>query len=92
VISISEAVDASVGWTMSWTDSNGNKQTPTNLHLFQVGVAEPALTFTAVQGNVFDSYFTFDTDDSGSPITVQLTTSGEVLISKVTTRISSLFP
>lgn len=45
-LSISAASSAVVGWTVAFTDVNGNAQTPTNLALFQMGTASPALTFT----------------------------------------------
>ena len=46
VISVSAASAATLGWTATWTDSNGNAQTPTNLSLVQSGTAAPPFTFT----------------------------------------------
>lgn len=76
VMSVSAASAATLGWSATWTDSNGNAQTPTNLALFQSGTAAPALTFTTSAAGTYYAEAQIDTDNSGTPINVQLTFSG----------------
>jgi hypothetical protein len=84
VMSFSAANTATIGWTATWTDSNGNAQTPTNLSLFQEGTAAPALTFTtSAAGNYYGSAIV-DINNAGTAIVVKTTFSGTSMAAKVT--------
>jgi hypothetical protein len=76
VISISAANAAVIGWTATWTDSNGNAQTPTNLALFQVGTAAPALTFTTSVAGNYHAECDVDINNAGTNIVIKTTFSG----------------
>jgi len=76
VMSVSSANAAMLGWTATWTDSNGNTQTPTNLALFQSGTAAPALTFTTSAAGNYYGYTDIDVSDAGTAIVIKLTFSG----------------
>lgn len=89
-VSASAASAATLGWTATWTDSNGNAQAPTNLSLFQVSTASPALTFTF---NVATNYYGFvdiDVNNAGTPIVVKTTFSGTSIAYKVSATVERL--
>jgi hypothetical protein len=77
VMSVSAASAAVLGWTATYTDSNGNPQTPTNLALLQNGTATPALTFTIASGtsNLYGDFY-FDINNAAAAITIKTTFTG----------------
>ena len=83
VMSVSAASAATLGWTITYTDSNSNAQTPTNLALFQMGTAAPALTFTTSAAGNYYGYADIDVSSS-STLVVKLTFSGTSFTAKVT--------
>jgi hypothetical protein len=90
MMSVSAAVAATLGWTITWMDSNGNAQTPTNLALYQSGVASGALTYTtSVAGNYY-SHIDFDVNNSATPIVVKLTFSGTSFAAKVSATVERI--
>jgi hypothetical protein len=87
----SAANAATVGWTATYTDSNGNAATPTNLALFQVGVAAPALTFTTSSpGGSYYGYADIDVNNAGTSIVVKLTFSGTSFTAKVSATVERI--
>lgn len=90
VISVSAATAATLGWTATWTDSNGTAQAPTNLALTQSGVAAPALTFSAAANNVFYGEAYIDVNNAGTAIVVKTTFTGTSIAYKVTATIERL--
>ena len=72
----SAATTATLGWTITYTDSNGHAQAPTNLGLFTAGTAAPALTVTAAANATYYGVFDFNVDASGTNIVVKTTFSG----------------
>jgi hypothetical protein len=87
VLSVSAAVAATLGWTATWKDSNGNAQTPTNLALSQSGVAAPALTFTTSVAANYYGYIDIDVDNSATNVVVQLTFTGTSFTAKASATI-----
>lgn len=83
VISVSAATSATIGWTATWTDSNGNAQAPTNLALFQSGAAAPALTFTTSAAGNYYAEAPIDINNAGTNIVVKVTFSGTSVAEKV---------
>lgn len=83
VISVSAATSATIGWTATWTDSNGNAQSPTNLALYQSGTAAPALTFTTSAAGNYYATAAIDINNSGTNIVVKVTFSGTSVTEKV---------
>jgi len=90
VMSVSAANAATLGWTATWTDSNGNAQTPTNLALFQSGTAAPALTFTTSSAGNYYADANIDIDTSAANIVVKLTFTGTSFAAKVSANIERL--
>jgi hypothetical protein len=90
VISVSAATAATLGWTATWTDSNGNAQTPTNLSLLQNGVAAPALTFTTSAAGNYCGVVVIDVNNAGTNIVVKTTFSGTSVAYKVTATIERI--
>ena len=82
VMSVSAANTATLGWTITYTDSNGNAQTPTNLALFQVGTATPALTFTTSAAGNYHGEADIDINNAAVNIVVKLTFSGTSFTAK----------
>ena len=80
---------ATLGWTATWTDSNGNAQTPTNLSLVQSGTAAPALTFTTSAGNYYGDAI-IDVNNAGANIVMKLTFSGTSFTAKVSATVERL--
>jgi hypothetical protein len=81
-LDVSAATAATLGWTMTWTDSNGTAQTPTNLALFQDGTAAPALTFTTSVAGDYSACKMITTNNAGTAIVVKLTFSGTSFTAK----------
>lgn len=90
VMSVSAANAATLGWTATYKNSNGVTQTPTNLALYQVGVATPALTFTTSSAGDYHGFVDVDIDNSGTNIIVKLTFTGTSFSAKVTATIERL--
>jgi hypothetical protein len=89
VISVSAASAATLGWTATWTDSNGNAQTPTNLALTQSG-ALPALTFTTSAAGNYYGEADIDINNAGTPIVIKTTFAGTSVAYKVTATIERI--
>lgn len=70
-ISVSAATSGVIGWTATWTDANGNAQTPTELELFQNGTAAPALTFTTSAAGNYHSTVVIDVNNAGTNIVIK---------------------
>ena len=75
-ISVSAANNATLGWTATWTDSDGHAQTPTNLAVTKEGTAAPAMTFSASANDAYSGCTTVDVDSSGTNIVIETTFSG----------------
>lgn len=71
VISVSAATSGVIGWTATYTDSNGNAQTPTELELFQNGTAAPALTFTTSAAGNYHGSADIDVNNAGTNIVIK---------------------
>lgn len=90
VLSLSAANAATLGWTATWTDSNGNAQTPTNLSLFQEGTGTPATTFvTSAAGNYY-GYADVDVNNAGTSVVVKLTFSGTSFTGKASATVERI--
>lgn len=76
VVSVSAATSGVIGWTATWTDSNGNAQTPTNLALTQTGTAAPALTFTTSAAGNYHGEAMVDVNNAGTAIVIKWTGGG----------------
>jgi len=70
-VSVSAATSGVIGWTLSWTDSNGNAQSNIAEPLFQSGTAAPALTFTTSAASEYDACHTFDINNAAANIVVK---------------------
>lgn len=70
-VSVSAATSGVIGWTLSWTDSNGNAQSNAAMSLFQQGTAAPALTFTTSAAGNYGGCYEFDVNNAGSAIAVK---------------------
>lgn len=87
VLSISAANAAVVGWAITYHDSNGTAQAPTNLSLLQLGTALPALTFTTSTTNVYSGEVNIDIDNSATNIVVKFTLGSGTITAKATATI-----
>ena len=90
VLSVSAATAATLGWTATWTDSNGHAQAPTNLSLITVGVAAPSLTVTAAANGVYHGEAIIDTNNGAVNIVVKTTFSGTSIAYKASATIERL--
>jgi len=81
---------ATLGWTATWTDSNGSAQAPTNLSLFKSGTAAPALTFVAATNDNYYGYADIDINNAGANIVIKLTFSGTSFTAKVSAAVERL--
>jgi hypothetical protein len=70
-ISVSAATSGVIGWTATWTDSNGNAQAPAELELFQNATAAPALTFTTSAAGNYHSTAVIDINAAGTAIVIK---------------------
>lgn len=84
VIDVSAATAATLGWTMTWKDSNGNAQAPANLALFSSGVAAPVLTLLVAAGGTYYGDTIINVDNSATSIVVKLTFTGTSFTAKAT--------
>lgn len=89
-IDVSAANTATLGWTMTWTNSKGNANAPTNMSLFQMGVAAPALTFTAAANNSYYACVAIATNNAGTAMVVKTTFSGTSIAYNVTATIKRI--
>lgn len=79
VLSVSAASAAVLGWTITYKDSNGNAQAPTNVNLANLGAAGGALTYTTSSPGNYNGALDIDIDASMTPIVVQFTlTAGSI--------------
>ena len=69
--SVSSATAGVIGWTLSFTDSNGNAQANIAQSLFQGGTAAPALTFTTSAAGNYQSCSQFDINNAAASIIVK---------------------
>lgn len=83
VIDVSAATAATLGWTATWTDSNGNAQAPTNLDIDKAGVAAPALTIVATAGDTYTGSQVISVNSAGTAIVVKLTFTGTSFTAKI---------
>ncbi len=90
VISVSAQNTATLGWTATWKDANGVAQSPTNLSMFGLGVAAPALTFVVGTGGSYFGSAYFDIDNSSTPIIMKLTFTGTSFTAKVSANIERI--
>lgn len=90
VMSVSAASAATLGWTATWTDSNGTAQAPTNLALTKSGTAAPALTFAAAANDAYYAEAIVDVNNAGTAIVVKTTFSGTSIAYKVTATIERI--
>jgi hypothetical protein len=90
VLSVSAATAAVLGWTITWKDSNGNAQSPTNLTLTQSGSALPALTFTTSAAGDYYGQADIDVDNSATNIVVKFLLTGGTITAKATATIERI--
>ena len=81
---------ATLGWTATWTDSNGSAQAPTNMSLFQTGVAAPALTFTAATNGNYYNCVPISINNAGTNIVIKTTFSGTSIAYKASATLERL--
>lgn len=89
-MAVSAQNTATLGWTATWTDSNGSAQAPTNLALSQTGVAAPALTFTAATNGNYNACFPVDINNAGTAIVVKTTFSGTSIAYKASAAVERI--
>ncbi len=89
-MAVSAQNTATLGWTATWKDSNGQAQAPTNLSLFTSGTAAPALTVTAATNGVYYGQAIVDVDNSATNIVVKLTFTGTSFAAKASATIERL--
>jgi len=70
-VSVSSATAGVIGWTLSFTDSNGNAQSNIAQTLVQQGTAAPALTFTTSAAGNYQSCSTFDVNNAAANIVIK---------------------
>jgi hypothetical protein len=90
VMSVSAANAATLGWTVTWTDSNGNTQNSPNMSLFQAGTAAPALTYTTSTAGNYYGYADIDVNSAGVSPVVKLTFSGTSFTAKVSATVERI--
>lgn len=64
------------GWTITYTDSNGHAQAPTNVQMSTLGVAGHNLTVTAAANGHYSGHVEIDIDNSATAIVVKTTFTG----------------
>lgn len=89
-LSISAAASAVVGWTATWTDSNGSARTPTNLSLFLEGTAAPALTITTSSVGNYYGDATIDINNAAANIVIKFTLASGTITAKSSATIERL--
>lgn len=90
VLSVSAASSAVLGWTGTWTDSNGNAQTPTNFNLFQVGTASGALTFTTSAAGNYYGHVVIDVNSSATPVVIKFTLASGTITAKASATVERI--
>jgi len=90
ILSVSAAAAAVLGWTITYKDSNGNSQTPTNLSLNQVGAAPGALTYTTSSAGNYHGAADIDIDNSATSIVVKFTLTGGTITAKASSTIERI--
>jgi hypothetical protein len=90
-LSLSAATSATLGWTATWKDSNGNSQAPTNLPICISSAGTCGATTGALSSAVTASgdYYV-DINNSGTSIVIKLTFSGTSFSGKVSATIERL--
>jgi hypothetical protein len=71
VASVASATSGVIGWTLTYTDSEGNAQSSVAQSLFQNGTAAPALTFTTSAAGNYHHCAEIDVNSAGSNIVVK---------------------
>jgi hypothetical protein len=89
VASVSSATSGVVGFTVSWTDSNGNAQSNIAMALTQLGTAAPALTFTTSAASNYSMCQEIDINNAAAAIVVKWV-GGGTTAAKVSATISRL--
>lgn len=89
-ISVSAASAATLGVTITWKDSNGHAQAPTNIALTKVGTAAPALTFSAAANDTYECDCPIEIDNSATNIVVKTTFSGTSIAYKISAAVLQL--
>jgi len=89
-LDVSAANTATLGWTLTWTNSKGNANAPTNMALFQMGVAAPALTFTAAASNSYYACVPISVNNAGTAIVVKSTFSGTSIAYNISATITRI--
>lgn len=90
VLDVSAATAATLGWTATWKDSNGNAQAPTNLSLEQSGIGAPALTFVLAASGVLYGFAVISVDNSATNIVIKLTFTGTSFTAKASAAIERI--
>lgn len=89
-LDVSAASAATLGWTMTWTNSKGTALAPTNMSLFQMGVAAPALTFAAAASNSYYACVPVAVNNAGTAMVVKTTFSGTSVAYNATATVTRL--
>lgn len=89
--SISAASAATLGWTATWTDSNGNAAAPTNLPVCLASTGVCGATTGALSAvDRFSGSFPIDINNSATNIVIKLTFSGTSFTAKVSATVEEL--
>ena len=78
------------GWTISYKDSNGAVQTPTNIIMFASGILAGGLTLTVAANGHYFGYMDFDIDNSATNIVFKFTYTSGTLAGNLTVRLEQL--
>jgi len=89
-LDVSASAAGVCGWTISYKDSNGNAQTPTNIIMFASGVLAGGLTLMVAAGGHYFGYMDFDIDNSATNIVFKFTYTSGTLAAKMTVRLEQL--
>jgi hypothetical protein len=87
--SVSSATSGVIGFTLSWTDSNGNAQSNVAVSLTQWGTAAPATTFTVSAAGNYSACEMFDINNAAAAVIVKWV-GGGTTAAKVSATISRL--
>ena len=90
VLSVSAASSATLGWTATWTDSNGHAQAPTNLALSTAGSATLNTTVTAAANNTYYGEWYIDVNNAGTNIVIKTTFSGTSIAYKASATVERI--
>lgn len=90
VLSVSAASAATLGWTATWKDSNGNAQAPTNLSLSTPNSATLGLTVSAAANATYYGEWYVDVNNAGTAIVVKTTFSGTSIAYKASATIERM--